>query len=101
MAISGLIITWPDDATRAAAARLAVAGDPRFELGPAEGHRQVAVLDTPDPRGDREAIAWLLGTAGVVHADVVCVHLDDAPPPTARAAEPGPACLATSGGTPS
>lgn len=81
MSISSLVIDVADGPTLAA-----IAADPRFTLGPADGTRHAVVLDTPSVLDDTAAFSWLSELPGVRLVTLVRAYLDDeALPPGAAA----------------
>lgn len=77
MPVVGLLVTLSEDAVAAEAARAWLAADPRFELGPAEGRRLAAVMDTPDRAADRAAWDDLASLPGLLAAEPVYADLSD------------------------
>jgi nitrate reductase NapAB chaperone NapD len=79
MAISGLAILLSPEPAQRESALLALQDHPQLELGPSNGDRIAAVLDTPDTHQDRIAFRQLEKLGGVLRVDLVCVYLDEEP----------------------
>jgi nitrate reductase NapAB chaperone NapD len=77
MAISGLAILLSPETELRESALLALQDHPQLELGPSNGDRISAVLDTPDTHQDRRAFRQLEKLSGVLRVDLVCVYLDE------------------------
>jgi hypothetical protein len=85
MSISSLVIDVADSVA-GRAALLAIADDPRFTLGPANGTRHALVLDTPSIADDTDAYDWLRDLPGVAFITLVSAYLDDEILPAGAAA---------------
>ena len=79
MAISGLAILLSPEPDQRESALSALAAHPQLELGPRNGDRISAVLDTPDTHQDRLAVKQLENLSGVLRVDLVCVYFDEEP----------------------
>ena len=77
MPVVGLIVTLPPDPVAAAGALDWLRADPRFLLGPLDGDRLAAVLDTPDRAADDAAWEALGAVPGLLHAEPVYADLSD------------------------
>ncbi len=84
MGVSALVVTIADDA-RGERALLALAADPRLELGavPPGTRRVPVVADTPSRAEDEALWGALWALDGVEGVELVLVHLDDDAPEAA------------------
>ncbi len=76
MPVSGLVLTLSSDPARQADARRTLSEMPSIELGPRDGRRVAAVLDTVDEDANRCDWRRLNDLDGVEHIDVTFVSLD-------------------------
>jgi len=79
MAISGLAILLSPEPEQRESALQALQDCPQLELGPSNGDRISAVLDTPDTHQDRRIFRQLEKLPGVLRIDLVCVYFDEEP----------------------
>lgn len=84
MPVVGMVLTLSEDAVAAERARAWLAGDPRFTLGPAEGRRLAAVLDTPDRAADAAAWEAVRDLDGLLSAEPVYADFSDCTAPEGR-----------------
>ncbi len=77
MAVSGLAILLSPERERREGAISALESHPQVELGPSNGDRIAAVLDTPDTHQDRRVVKQLEALDGVLRVDLVCVYFDE------------------------
>lgn len=79
MSVSGLVLTFRDDAA-VERGMAAISADPRLTVGDRFACKVAVVAETPSVKDDLDLVDELRRTPGVVHVDVACVHLDtDAP----------------------
>jgi hypothetical protein len=78
MHTSGLVITLSSDAALAAEAERALTAAGPFTLGPANGPRRAATLETSDPRAAHDWHDRAAALPGVIGVEVVFVHWDEA-----------------------
>ena len=78
MPISGLAITLSVDEARALSAQQAMADEQRVEIGPRNGRRLAATIETASQDEDRRLREWMTALDGVEHIDIVFIHFDDA-----------------------
>lgn len=85
MSISSLVIDV-DNGVSGRELLAALATDPRFTLGPADGTRHALVVDTPSSAADTEVYDWLQSHPGIRLVTLVRAYLDDEALPVGTAA---------------
>lgn len=76
MPISGLVISIESDKFNRQTVVKKIDSLPYLKLGQSSSQRIPAVLETPSPRQDRQAIQEINDIPGVTFVDVVFVHFD-------------------------
>ena len=77
MAISGIVITLENDSRLQAGALKRLSEMPQLELGPRNGPRIPAVMDTEDVKGARACWDDIMALSGVEGIDLVFVHYEN------------------------